>query len=263
MGTVDASMIACRTRSMSRPVERSITVSAPYCTARRSFSSSSPMPELTAELPMFALILTRATLPMAIGSRRPARWRTLAGITRRPRATSSRIVVAGTSSRAATSSMAGVTSPMRARRICVTQSLIVSTPYAGTNRIRFNGSLSARAQWRGGHPGRRTSKQMPPYEGKGSDEKGERRESRRCGLSFLLSPFSSSPPHLLHRRKPVLFPPDVRVVLRRALVQLEAAVDGEGLHALAQAEPLLLRHLGEAARDLQVLPQDAQRVDAH
>src|SRR3712207_8388887 len=43
----------------------------------------------------------------------------------------------------ATNSMAGVTCPARAARICVRASLICLTPYAGTNRIRFNGTLSA------------------------------------------------------------------------------------------------------------------------
>src|ERR1041384_1357896 len=54
---------------MSLPVERSITVSAPQRVAQRSFSTSSSIELLTAELPMLALILTAKPRPMAIGSR--------------------------------------------------------------------------------------------------------------------------------------------------------------------------------------------------
>ena len=53
---------------MSPPVDRSITVSAPYFTAYRSFSSSSAMSELVDELPMFALILHLDAMPIHIGS---------------------------------------------------------------------------------------------------------------------------------------------------------------------------------------------------
>jgi hypothetical protein len=59
---------------MSLPVERSITVSAPYFTASRSFPTSLSIEEETAEFPMFALILALATLPMPIDSSLPARW---------------------------------------------------------------------------------------------------------------------------------------------------------------------------------------------
>ena len=50
------------------PVERSITVSAPHFVAQRNFSTSSSIEELTAELPIFALIFTRKLRPMIIGS---------------------------------------------------------------------------------------------------------------------------------------------------------------------------------------------------
>ena len=53
---------------MSRPVDRSITVSAPHSVAHWSFSTSSSIDEVTAELPMFALIFTRKFRPMIIGS---------------------------------------------------------------------------------------------------------------------------------------------------------------------------------------------------
>ncbi len=50
------------------PVERSITVSAPHRVAQRSFSTSSSMLLVTAELPMLALIFTWKPRPMIIGS---------------------------------------------------------------------------------------------------------------------------------------------------------------------------------------------------
>ena len=104
------------------------------------------MSDVTAELPMFALILTFATFPTAIGTSEPARWWTLAGMTRRPRATSLRTSSGESASRSATTRIASVMMPSRAARICVlllVLMIICRTPYAGTNRIRFNGSLSA------------------------------------------------------------------------------------------------------------------------
>ncbi len=65
-------MIHSRVSWMFLPVERSITVSAPQSVAHRSFSTSSAIDEETAELPMFALILTRKFRPMIIGS--SSRW---------------------------------------------------------------------------------------------------------------------------------------------------------------------------------------------
>jgi hypothetical protein len=73
---------------MFRPVERSITVSAPQRMAQTSLSTSSATEEATAELPMLALIFTRKFRPMIIGS--VSGWLTLAGMMARPRATSSR-----------------------------------------------------------------------------------------------------------------------------------------------------------------------------
>ena len=63
-------------------------VSAPQRVAHTILSTSSSIEEVTAELPMFALIFTRNFLPMIIGS--VSGWLWLAGITARPRATSSR-----------------------------------------------------------------------------------------------------------------------------------------------------------------------------
>ena len=62
---------------MFLPVERSITVSAPQRVAHTSFSTSSSIDEVTALLPMLALILTRKLRPIAIGS--SSGWLTLAG----------------------------------------------------------------------------------------------------------------------------------------------------------------------------------------
>src|SRR3954462_7948882 len=53
---------------MLRPVERSITVSAPQRIAHTIFSTSSSTDEVTAELPILALILVRKLRPMIIGS---------------------------------------------------------------------------------------------------------------------------------------------------------------------------------------------------
>ena len=61
-------MIHSRVSWMSRPVDRSMTVSAPHSVAQRSFSTSSSIEEETAELPMFALIFTAKFRPMIIGS---------------------------------------------------------------------------------------------------------------------------------------------------------------------------------------------------
>ena len=73
---------------MCLPVERSITVSPPQRIAQVILSTSSAIDEVTAELPMLALIFTRKLRPMTIGS--VSGWFTLAGMMARPRATSSR-----------------------------------------------------------------------------------------------------------------------------------------------------------------------------
>ena len=66
----------------------------------------------------------------------PARWRTLAGITRRPRATSSRDELRASRPRArATRRISGVMMPLRAASSCV-----IALPSAGMTRIRFEGS---------------------------------------------------------------------------------------------------------------------------
>ena len=112
MGTGEASMMAWRMRGMSPPVERSITVSAPYFTEYSSFSSSSSISDVTAELPMLALILHLDATPMHIGSRLV--WLILAGMIMRPRATSARISSGDRFSRRATYSISPVMTPCRA-----------------------------------------------------------------------------------------------------------------------------------------------------
>ena len=69
MGTGDSLMMAFRMAGMSPPVERSITVSAPYLMQYSSFASSSAISEVVAELPMFALILQLELTPIHMGSR--------------------------------------------------------------------------------------------------------------------------------------------------------------------------------------------------
>ncbi len=81
-------MIQSRMLWMLRPVERSITVSAPQRIDHTSFSTSSATDEVTAELPMLALTFTRKLRPMIIGS--TSGWLMLAGMMARPRAISSR-----------------------------------------------------------------------------------------------------------------------------------------------------------------------------
>ena len=76
-------MIHSRVSWMSLPVDRSITVSAPQRVAQRSLSTSSPIDDDTAELPMFALIFTRKLRPMIIGS--DSGWLMFAGMIARPR----------------------------------------------------------------------------------------------------------------------------------------------------------------------------------
>ena len=68
MGTGLFLTIHSRVSWMCLPVERSITVSAPQRVAQVIFSTSSSMLEVTAELPMLALIFTRKLRPMIIGS---------------------------------------------------------------------------------------------------------------------------------------------------------------------------------------------------
>ena len=88
-------------------------VSAPQRVAHTIFSTSSAIDDVTAELPILALTFTENALPMIIGS--ASGWLWLAGITARPRATSSRTSSAGTPSRSAMNAISAVISPARAR----------------------------------------------------------------------------------------------------------------------------------------------------
>ena len=88
MGTDELRRIQPRMLWMLRPVDRSITVSAPQRVAHTSFSTSSAAPDVTAELPILALIFTRKLRPMMTGS--SSGWLILAGMIARPRAISSR-----------------------------------------------------------------------------------------------------------------------------------------------------------------------------
>src|ERR671917_2888877 len=86
MGTALLRMIHSRVVWMSRPVDRSMTVSAPHFVAQVSLSTSSAAEDVTAEVPMLALILVRNRVPMIIGS--VSGWLTLAGRMGRPPAIS-------------------------------------------------------------------------------------------------------------------------------------------------------------------------------
>lgn len=112
IGTGELRRTHSRVVWMFRPVERSMTVSAPQRVAQVIFSTSSSIEEVTAELPILALTFTRNRLPMIIGS--ISGWLTLAGSTARPAAISSRTVRGSRFSRMATYSISGVTSPRRA-----------------------------------------------------------------------------------------------------------------------------------------------------
>ncbi len=81
-------MIQPRMLWMLRPVDRSMTVSAPQRVAQTSFSTSSAAEDVTAELPMLALIFTRKLRPRIVGS--SSGWLMLAGMMARPRAISLR-----------------------------------------------------------------------------------------------------------------------------------------------------------------------------
>src|SRR5258707_1034490 len=73
---------------MLRPVERSVAVSAPQRIAHTILSASSSTDDVTAELPILALIFVRKLRPMIIGSISP--WLMLLGMMARPRAISLR-----------------------------------------------------------------------------------------------------------------------------------------------------------------------------
>src|ERR1700733_10554151 len=87
MGTGELRMIHSRILWMFLPVERSITVSLPQRIAQTIFSTSSAMLEVTAELPILALIFTLKLRPMIIGSL--SGWLMLAGMIALPTAISS------------------------------------------------------------------------------------------------------------------------------------------------------------------------------
>ena len=90
----DEAMMAVRTSSrLTPPVERSITVSAPYFTANFSFFTSSAASDAFRDAPMLAFTLHLLAMPIAIGSR--LAWLMLAGMIMRPRATSSMISDSG------------------------------------------------------------------------------------------------------------------------------------------------------------------------
>src|SRR5437763_14232498 len=88
IGTGELRKIHSRVLWMLRPVERSITVSAPQRIAHTIFSISSSTDDDTAELPMLALIFTKQLRPMIIGS--SWAWLIFDGMMAGPRAISER-----------------------------------------------------------------------------------------------------------------------------------------------------------------------------
>ena len=88
IGTGELRMIHSRVSWKLRPVDRSMTVSAPQRIDQTILSTSAATSLATALLPMLALILTRKLRPIAIGS--DSGWLMLLGMMARPRAISSR-----------------------------------------------------------------------------------------------------------------------------------------------------------------------------
>ena len=67
-GTGELRRIHSRVWWISRPVDRSMMVSAPQRVAHTILSTSSAIEDVTAELPMLAFTFTPNALPMIIGS---------------------------------------------------------------------------------------------------------------------------------------------------------------------------------------------------
>src|SRR5256885_14324257 len=93
IGTGELRTIHSRVSWMLRPVERSMTVSAPQRHAQTILSTSAATSDATAELPILALILTRKLRPIAIGSE--SGWMLVGGMMARPRAASARTKLGG------------------------------------------------------------------------------------------------------------------------------------------------------------------------
>src|SRR3546814_12318314 len=84
IGTGALRMIHSRVSWMLRPVDRSMTVSAPQRIDQTILSTSAATSLATALLPILALILTRKLRPIAIGSL--SGWLMLLGMIALPRA---------------------------------------------------------------------------------------------------------------------------------------------------------------------------------
>jgi hypothetical protein len=108
-GTVDSLMTFRLTASMSPPVERSITVSAPASTAAASFASSKSRSARSADVPMLAFTLVRKPRPIAHG--RASSLMPFKGNTAVPSRTLRAIASASSGSPAAACSSAGGMSP--------------------------------------------------------------------------------------------------------------------------------------------------------
>ena len=102
--------------SMSPPVLRSITASAPYLMATWSFWSSASRSTMSLEVPRLTLIFTESPSPMAAGS---GSWAGLQGAQMRPEAIPLRMNSGLTFSFSAIFFIMGVISPLRAVSIMV------------------------------------------------------------------------------------------------------------------------------------------------
>jgi len=119
--------------SMSPPVLRSMTASAPYFTAIFSFSISASRSTMSLDVPRLTLIFTDSPSPMAAGS---APWTGLWGAHMRPDAIPFLMNSGLTFSFSAICFIRGVTSPLRATSMMV---LIVNRACIGWNRLlRFH-----------------------------------------------------------------------------------------------------------------------------
>ena len=171
-------------------------MSAPQRTARISFSNSHCESLDTADLPMLALIFVRAAMPMPIGSSPFARWVLLAGITIRPRATSSRTNSGSSCSARATASISGVTWPARADSIWVMIQLHgpgETVQYRRVGRSRSNGKAwgtwqdFAASQSRGSRVG--PAERSPTEEDRSRAKKSVKCCEMRGGAAALVPPY--------------------------------------------------------------------------
>jgi len=119
--------------SMSPPVLRSMTASAPYLRATWSFCSSESRSTISLEVPRLTLIFMDSPSPMAAGS---ASWTGLCGAQMRPEAIPLRMNSSETPSFLAISFIRGDTSPLRACSMMVLMRYRLDYPHHAFNNCR-------------------------------------------------------------------------------------------------------------------------------